>query len=137
MENSVEERLKEIEVETKKLYEAIKKKDKEWYVIEKNYDEPFEEYWKRVQEPESSKIATLSREKRLIMPYELKELPTYGDVMSLKSFIECVNEGGFIDYDGHGYYVKDGKESNIMIIPSDVEYNSVRKDFDTIVWFNR
>ena len=137
MEKSVEESLKEIEVETNKLYEVINKKDKEWYADKKNDDKPFDAYWKRVQQPESSKIATLSREKRLIMPYKFDELPDYGDVMSLKSFIDCVNEGGFIDYDGHGYYVKDNKESNIMIIPSDVEYNSIRKDFDTIVWFNR
>jgi hypothetical protein len=137
MEKSVEERLKEIEIETKKLYDAIDEKDKKWYADNKNDNKPFEEYWQRVQLPEKSKIANLDREKRLIMPYEFDELPDYGDVMPLADFIQYVNDGSFIDYDGHGYYVKDNKESNIMIIPSDVKHNSVRKDFDTIVWFNR
>jgi hypothetical protein len=73
----------------------------------------------------------------MIMPYVLNEMPTYGDVMSLADFIESVEDGGFIDYDGHGYYVKDDKASNIMIIPSDVKFNSIRKDFDKVVWFNR
>lgn len=71
------------------------------------------------------------------MPYELSELSDYGDVMSLESFIECVKDGGFIDYDGFGYYVKDGKESNVMIIPSDVKRKRIRTDFDTVIWFNR
>lgn len=137
MEKTVEERLKEIDTLVEYYEAVIDKKDKEWYADEKNIDKPFEEYWKHVQQPENSKIATLDRERRMIMPYELKELPDYGDVMSLKEFIACVNEGGFIDYDGHGYYVKDNKESNIMIIPSDVDHNSVRTDFDTVVWFNR
>src|ERR1035437_3886830 len=116
MEKSVEERLKEIEIETKKLYDAIDEKDKKWYADNKNDNKPFEEYWQRVQLPEKSKIANLDREKRLIMPYEFDELPDYGDVMPLADFIQYVNDGSFIDYDGHGYYVKDDKESNIMII---------------------
>jgi hypothetical protein len=132
MEKSVDERLKEIETLIDYYEAVINKKDETW-----NNSKPFEEYWKHVQQPERNKIYKLDREKRMIMPYELHEIPSYGDVMSLKDFIECVNDGGFIDYDGHGYYVKDDKESNIMIVPSDVKYNSVRKDFDTIVWFNR
>ena len=65
------------------------------------------------------------------------ELSDYGDVMPLTAFIECVKDGGFIDYDGFGYYVRDGKESDIMIHPSDIKRGNVRKDFDTIIWFNR
>jgi len=71
------------------------------------------------------------------MDYNLEDLPTYGDVMPLTEFIENVECGGFIDYDGSGNYVKDGKMSNITIYPSDVKHNMVRKDFDTIIWFNR
>ena len=81
-------------------------------------------------------IQKLSKEYRLIKPYELKEL-SGGDVMSLQHFIDCCESGGFIDYDGYGYYVKDGKESDIYIYPSDVKAGKVRKDFDTVVWFNR
>jgi hypothetical protein len=71
------------------------------------------------------------------MNYDLSELPDYGDVMTLEHFIENVKDGGFIDYDGFGNYVKDGKMSNIEIYPSDVKHNMIRKDFDTIIWFNR
>lgn len=88
-------------------------------------------------EPYREVLAALSRKKRLIMPYELDDMPDYGDVMSLNDFIETVRDGGFIDYDGSGNYVKDGKMSNIDIYPSDVEYGAIRKDFDTIIWFNR
>lgn len=79
----------------------------------------------------------LSRQVRLIEEPTFSEIPDYGDVMSLKEFIDCVESGGFIDYDGSGNYVRDGKMSNISIYPSDVENSSVRKDFDTIIWFNR
>ncbi len=61
----------------------------------------------------------------MIMPYKLSELSDYGDVMPLKDFIRNVESGGFIDYDGYGYYVKDNKETNIMIRPSDVKHNSI------------
>ena len=87
--------------------------------------------------PEINKLGELSREKRMIMPYKLSELSDFGDVMTLKEFIGCVKCEGFIDYDGFGYYVKDGQETNITILPSDVKHKAVRKEFDTIIWFNR
>ena len=45
--------------------------------------------------------------------------------------------GVFIDYDGYGRYIKDGKKTNIIILPSDVKYQKIRKDFNTMVWFNK
>lgn len=86
---------------------------------------------------EIKKLGELSREKRMIMPYKMEEIPDYGDVMTLIDFIGCVDDGGFIDYDGYGYYAKDNMMSNVTIIPSDVKHKSIRKDFDTVVWFNR
>lgn len=65
------------------------------------------------------------------------EMPTYGDVMLLSDFIDNVKGGGFIDYDGFGNYCRDNKMSNIEIYPSDVKRESIRTDFDTIIWFNR
>lgn len=96
----------------------------------------FEAVEKRL-EPFVSKVAELSRQIRMIKPGTFDAIPEYGDVMSLKEFIETVNDGGFIDYDGSGNYVRDGKMSDISIYPSDVKHNAVRNDFDTIVWFNR
>jgi len=94
----------------------------------------FHEYMK----PFNQKVSTISRLLRVTKtPTFENDIPAYGDIMSLKDFIENVKCGGFIDYDGSGNYVKDGKESDISIYPSDVKYGAIRTDFDTIVWYNR
>jgi hypothetical protein len=123
--------LKQIEQEIEKFSELY---DKKWY--EDDPSRPWNEFLKYA-EPEIKKLGELSREKRMMMPYKLSALSDFGDVMSLKQFIDCVNAGGFIDYDGYGYYVKDNQETNIIIYPSDIKYKAIRKEFDTIVWFNR
>jgi hypothetical protein len=88
--------------------------------------------------PFQAKLRSLDRELRMIMPYELmNEIADDDDVMTIKEFINAVKSGGFIDYDGYGRYVKDGKKTNITILPSDVKYQAIRKDFNTIVWFNK
>ena len=130
-------RLAEIEVQL----EAVRKE-----ICEKEQNDPYlhtdpATSWTnfcKYMKPEWDRQAKLDREKRLLMTPEFeRDVPDYGDVMSLKDFIECCKDGGFIDYDGSGTYAKDGKLSNISIFPSDVKHNSVRKDFDTIIWFNR
>lgn len=83
------------------------------------------------------KCSEISRKLRMIKTPTYSELSTFGHVMSLEDFIDNVKCGGFIDYDGFGNYVKDGKESNIEIHPSDVKHDAIRTDFDTIVWYNR
>lgn len=88
-------------------------------------------------EPTNNKVGELSREYRFVVEPNYGELPDYGDVMTLDEFIGCVESGGFIDEDGSGNYVKDGKMSDVSIFPSDVKHNSIRKDFDTIIWFNK
>lgn len=87
--------------------------------------------------PITSKMNKLDRERRLTMEPKFEELSDFGSLMSLKDFIENCKDGSFIDYDGSGRYVKDGKESNISIYPSDVKNKSIRTDFDQIIWFNR
>lgn len=126
----IEKRLAEIEIEIELVRSEISIKEENDPCD--GWDE-FCEYMK----PEWDKLAKLDRERRMIMTPEFSELPTYGDVMSLKNFIGNVKCGGFIDYDGHGRYVRDGKESNITIHPSDVKHKAIRKDFDTIIWFNK
>ena len=83
------------------------------------------------------KLSLASRKYRLIKTPVYSELSTFGSVMPLKEFISCCKCGGFINYDGFGLYVKDGKESDIEIYPSDIKNKCVRKDFDTVIWFNR
>jgi hypothetical protein len=79
----------------------------------------------------------LNRTVRYLETPTFEEIPSRGDQMSLEEFIENVMSGGFIDYDGYGKYTKDGMMSNIVIYPSDITSGLYRKDFETIVWFNR
>ncbi len=125
-----EKRLQEIEKESETLNVLVEEK-------EKNDPNKGWEAFCAHMKPEWDALAKLGRERRMLMTPKFEDIPEYGDVMTLKDWLECVEEGGFIDYDGHGRYVRDGKESDIMIYPSDVRYDSIRDDFDTIIWFNR
>lgn len=127
------ERLEQIEKEIDALEDFLSENDDK-FIKETN---GIDGYMAKI-EPYREKLNELDRERRLIMPAEIsRDVKEGDDVMSLNDFIECCNSGGFIDYDGSGDYVKDGKIYNISIYPSDVENNAIRKDFDTIVWFNR
>ena len=128
----------------KRTFEEI---ERELDLANEAYDKKFNEEndgrsWAeflKYAEFEIKKLGELSREKRMMMPYKMEEIPNpnHCDVMSLKDFIACVKAGVFIDYDGYGNYAKDNMMSNITILPSDVKHKSIRKDFDTVVWFNR
>jgi len=100
----------------------------------------FEEYSLKLNnrcQPELGQLTKLETKLRMEKTPEFSKLSDFGSVMTLADFIENVKCGGFIDYDGYGHYVKDGKESDIEIYPSDVKKGNIRKDFDTIIWFNR
>lgn len=62
-------------------------------------------------------------------------IPDYGDLMTLKDFVECVESGGFINYDGHGYY-SDGQWMFEKVIPSDIK-GKKPKNYSHVVWFNK
>lgn len=125
------EEIKKLEEELERAYEEDNKRFND-APPNMNFEE-FEDYMSVT----SKKVAEISRKLRLIKEPTYSELPEYGDVMSLEQFIGYVESGGFIDYDGFGRYVKDDKESDINIYPSDVKNGSIRKDFDTIIWYNR
>jgi len=58
------------------------------------------------------------------------------DVYTVAEFQEHVQSGSFVDYDGHGYPVRDGlADFDVMIKPSKVK--RIPKDATHIVWFNR
>ena len=89
-------------------------------------------------EPTQKKIGEISRALRMIKPIEFEGEPDADDdVMTLDEFVDNCICGGFIDYDGYGKYVKGDKMSDITINPSDVKNKSLRKDFESIIWFNR
>ena len=43
-----------------------------------------------------------------------------GSHMTMEHFIDCCKDGGFIDYDGFGYYATETQQSNRTVQPSDV-----------------
>ena len=123
--------LKQVEKEIEETQVAF---DIKWH--EDNTDRPWNEFLEYARS-EIKKLDELSREKRMMMPYKMEEIPDYGDVMSLKDFVECIKDGGFTDDDGYGNYAKDEMMTNINVYPSDVKHNAIRKDFDAVVWFNK
>lgn len=135
MENNTEEinlkRCKEIEAELEILQYNIGKFNETL-----NFNSSFDKYEQAVY-PITKQIDNLDREYRLIVAPKFDNLPPFGHTMNLKTFIFECNDGNFTDYDGHGYYIKDNKMSNIVIIPSDIKHNSIRSDFDDMIWFNK
>lgn len=72
------------------------------------------------------------------MEQEKEPLPEYGDHMTLAEFIENVESGMFIDYDGYGNYASETEMfSNLTVNPSDVEDGKIDKKHTHVVWFNR
>lgn len=58
------------------------------------------------------------------------------DVYTVDEFREFVSTGAFIDYDGYGHPVKDGKcDPKIDIRPSRV--SDIPADATHVVWYNR
>lgn len=82
-------------------------------------------------------INDLDRKIRLNEVPEWMGSPGDGALMSIAEFTDSVNSGCFIDSDGFGHYVLDNRESGIYIYPSDVKHNSVRSDFNQVIWYNR
>jgi len=117
----------------KEFIEAQKAYDKKWNEDKTETWDDFLVYAKN----EIDAMTTLGREKRMMMPYELTNIPDFADVMSLKDFIACCKDGSFIDYDGSGNYCIDNKETNITVYPSDIINGAIRWEFDAVAWYNR
>ncbi len=65
----------------------------------------------------------------------VSDLKDYASLMSVEEFLEHCEYGGFIDYDGHGSAVKDGKAAPLCIKPS--LRHLIPKDATHIEWYNR
>ena len=73
------------------------------------------------------------------MRSEWKDIPDsdHGAYMTMQDFVECCQSGGFIDYDGYGYYATATKMLSKVVVPSDVSRKCVDMRFTHVVWFNR
>ena len=65
------------------------------------------------------------------------EIPKYGDHMTIKEWLECVECGGFIDYDGYGDLATINKVSDITICPSEAKRYKFPDWCTHIMWYNR
>lgn len=66
----------------------------------------------------------------------VEDLDEDDDVMTVSTFSNACTHGHFIDYDGFGHPVKEGKANpSIYIRPSELE--EIPADATHIVWFNR
>ena len=64
------------------------------------------------------------------------DIPEYGDIFTVASFIELCEMGMFTDWDGYGYPVKDNKmDAQRTIVPTTI--HEVKYQATHIVWFNR
>ena len=61
--------------------------------------------------------------------------------MPLAQFVECVKSGGFIDYDGTGYYANDHEYfPDYSARPSEIKSGQIKgkkHKFTHVLWFNR
>lgn len=62
-------------------------------------------------------------------------IPAYGDVIAIEDWKDAVRSRFFIDYDGYGCAVKNGKCTQQEYYPSDID--RVPATATHIVWFNR
>jgi hypothetical protein len=69
----------------------------------------------------------------------LTPIPEYGDLMTLKEFISCCKSGGFINYDGTGYFAtEEGYNRYERAIPSNIVKGiQIHKWATHVMWFNR
>lgn len=59
------------------------------------------------------------------------------DVLTVEEFMDCVNCGGFIDYDGCGYPAKDNYYDRDLVIKPSNANKTIPIDATHIVWINR
>jgi len=63
------------------------------------------------------------------------DLPDYGELMTRQDWLETVEGGGFIDYDGNGAPSDGKKMSRAVIYPSIAD--QLPQEATHVMWFNR
>jgi len=68
---------------------------------------------------------------------ELKDLPSYGDLITLADFKTDVEGKGFMDCDGTGYLATKDKMSHTKVYPSSFNTMKIDSMFTHVMWFNK
>ena len=61
----------------------------------------------------------------------------WGDLMTMEEFIDHVNSGCLINYDGYGNLATADEFSNIEIWPSHIKRGQLIHGFTHVLWYNR
>jgi len=65
-----------------------------------------------------------------------EEVPDYGHVMTIEEWNEVVDYGMFINYDGFGFFCKDGKmDRNLEVFSPRAIHTAT--DATHVCWFNK
>jgi hypothetical protein len=93
--------------------------------------------WKRIEIKSHYRLHT-SRVKLGPVKKDIKH-PwfTMGDLFSIDIFKKCVDNRGFMDYDGHGYLATmNGYDKSKVVFPS--EFNRINTGgYTHVAWFNK
>lgn len=70
---------------------------------------------------------------------EVQKLFPIGHVMTINEFIKCVECGGFIPYDGYGYYfdVKKKTEAKEKVSFNVETLLEKARKYKHVIWYNR
>jgi len=105
--------------------------DKDW-----NYDRRWDEYEEGFKEINRAS-SIIGCERRFRKKPSMTKHDGGGDLMTFEEFVADCDGGGFIDYDGYGYYSTEKEESDIVVSPSDITNGKYRKDFTHVCWYNK
>ena len=61
----------------------------------------------------------------------LKKIESYADIMTIEEWWNCIDNSFIMPDDGHGYWCKDGKESDSKV------FLTVPKDATHVAWYNK
>lgn len=106
-------------------------------VVHGKHTEPIDGDWAIAYKDGDRVVITSCWDEQLRRPEADREIPEYGDLMTMQDFVECVECGGFIDDDGSGNYSDGRHMTDIGIEPSDVSALEHDTSWSHVVWFNR
>lgn len=70
---------------------------------------------------------------------KLEPLSDYGDIMTVREFLDGINCGALTDYDGHGYMATGNEMApDALIVPSEARKMVSLHSWAThVMWFNK
>lgn len=77
------------------------------------------------------------RSARSRLAHDLRPIPDYADLMTIREFAERVADDLFTNNDGTGYYATETQVSALRAVPSNFREGRIDPEFTHVVWFNK